>query len=127
VKEGILLVKSVDDTFQQPLLETAGYQVQITTPDDALSSLNEGAFRLVLITTESSVPRTLDLCGQIKSTYPNLRIGLLAQRAEYIPKHECIDAIIRTQYSPNKFLATIRHLMDGQLAEGAMVPDEEDD
>jgi CheY-like chemotaxis protein len=126
VKEKILLVTSVDDTFQQPLLQNEGYQVHITAAEDALSCLRQDEYRLVLITTETSVPKTIELCEQMKSDYPNLGVALIAQRAEYIPSSHCIDAVIRSQYSPQKFLAAIRRLIDGKMAEGATLPNDED-
>jgi len=127
VKEEILLVTSVDDTFQQPLLQNEGYGVQVSKVEDALAFLKQGEFRLVLITTEASVPKTIELCEQMKAAHPDLRVGLIAQRAEYIPSNHCIDAVIRSQHSPQKFLAAIRRLIDGHMAEGANIPDDDGD
>ena len=127
--ESILLITSVDETFQKPLLENEGYRVRVAAARNALEVLQSEEFRLVLVTTETSASDTIELCVQIKTVHPAMRVAVLAQRAEYIPKNACIDAIIRSQHSPNKFLATIRTLVEknGSKAFGAAFSDDDTD
>ncbi len=122
----ILLITGNDDTYRQPLLEAQGYGVHPVHIDQAFDVLKEKPFQLVLITTESGIPETLNFCEQLKNAQPDLRVGILAQRAEYIPPNHCSEVIVRAQYSPAKFLAAIKRLLDGAPTDGRGVLVEDD-
>ena len=108
----ILFVTGTDDTFRKPLLETQGYTVRTANIDNALRQLSMEKFKLALITTEHGITRTIVLCEQLKSAQPELRVGVLAQHSDDIPS-TCVDIVLRMQYSPAKFLAAIRIVMEG--------------
>lgn len=126
MNENILLITGNDDTYRQPLLEAQGYTVLPVKLGDALRALSSKSFQLVLITTESGIAETLAFCEQLKSGYPDLRVGVLAQRAEYVPQNSCADIVVRAQYSPAKFLTAIRRLLEGTPNDGGAVLIEDD-
>jgi hypothetical protein len=126
VNENILLITGNDDTYRQPLLEAQGYFVLPVQIEQALDVLNENAFQLVLVTTESGIAETLSFCEQLKALHPTLRVGILAQRAEYIPPNGCSDIVVRAQYSPAKFLAAVKRLFESTRSEGYGVLVEDD-
>ena len=126
MNENILLITGHDDTYRQPLLEAQGYSVHATRIEQAMNALNGNTYQLVLVTTESGIPETLDFCEQLKAANPNLRVGILAQRAEYIPPNTCSDIVVRAQYSPAKFLAAIKRLLETTESDGRGVLVEDD-
>ena len=109
----ILLVTSHDRALRKPLLESQGYKVEMISSEAVADSLQRARFDLVLIPTDDGVNATLACCEQIKRIDSKICVGVIAQRAEYVPPHPAVDAVIRQQYSPEKFLATIRNLLDG--------------
>jgi CheY-like chemotaxis protein len=126
MNENILLITGHDDTYRQPLLEAQGYSVQRVQIGQAFDALSTTTFQLVLVTTEKGIAETLGFCEHLKATYPNLHVGVLAQRAEYIPISSCADVVVRAQYSPAKFLAAIKRLLDGKVNDGRGVLVEDD-
>ena len=126
LNENILLITGNDDTYRQPLLEAQGYSVRSVDIEHANASLDSGNFQLVLVTTESGVAETLEFCRRLKANNPGLRVGILAQRAEYIPAGGCADIVVRAQYSPAKFLAAIRRLLESEPNDGDAVLVEDD-
>jgi hypothetical protein len=125
----ILLITGNDDTYRQPLLEAQGYSVRKTQLDQASTVLRSEAFQLVLVTTESGIENTLAFCIDAKTAHPSLRVGILAQKAEYIPLHSCADIVVRAQYSPAKFLAAIKRLLEAAPGDvtGVLVEDDAGD
>lgn len=117
MSETILLISKSDEAYRQLLLESDGYSVQRRDAQEARVLLRSERFRLALITTERGLDATLAFCEELKQLDEGMRVVVLAQRAEYLPPHPCVDALIREQYSPGKFLATVRKLMDGTVAE----------
>jgi hypothetical protein len=126
VKERILLIASVDETYRKPLLETQGYQVDSANITNAEESLRSATYKAVLLATDVDGIALLDLCGRVKKAQPHARVGVLAQRAEYIPPNDCIDAIFRNQHSPGKFLSALRTLMSLSPGEKPSNADSED-
>jgi DNA-binding response OmpR family regulator len=118
LNENILLITGNDDTYRQPLLEAQGYSVQATRMDQAMTALDAKDFQLVLITTEHGISETLAFCERLKAARPNLRVGILAQRAEYIPVNTCADVVVRAQYSPAKFLAALKRILEAAPSDG---------
>ena len=108
----ILLITVVDETHRKPLLESQGYMVQTAKPDDIERELGRNEHQLALIGTDNGVAATLEICERMKNLAPELRIGVIAQRSEYVPANSCVDAIIREQHTPRKFLAAVKKLAD---------------
>lgn len=126
MSSAILLITSSDRALRKPLLQSQGYTVEMTSIKAAAGALQNGRFDLALLTTEDGVGATLACCEQVKSLAPNMRVAVIAQRAEYLPPNPAVDAIIRQQYSPERFLATVRRLLDGsQLADSFSAGDGE--
>ncbi len=119
MSDKILLVTTIDETFQQPLLQSQGYDVQRTTIREAFDYLRNDDFQLALVTTESGVENTVTFCQDLKRTYPSMRVGIIAQRAEYLAPDDSVDSIIRMQHSPAKFLATVKKLFGQPSVEGS--------
>ena len=114
LNENILLIAKVDEAYRQLLLESQGYTVRRLDEKQARIVLRSERFRLAMITTERGTAATLALCEELKSFDSEMRVAVLAQRAEYLPPHDCVDALIREQYSPGKFLATVQKLVEGR-------------
>jgi hypothetical protein len=91
-----------------------------------MPALSSNSFQLALVTTESGIPETLAFCEQLKGAHPGLRLGILAQSTEYIPLNSCADLIVRAQYSPAKFLAAVKRVLEGGLTDGHRVLVEDD-
>ena len=108
----ILLVTAKDDTHRKLLLESQGYEVELAPIADACDRARLNELALVLIPTDSGIENTLACCEKIKGAAPEIRIAVIAERAEYIPPNAAIDAIIRQQHSPGKFLTAVRRLLD---------------
>jgi CheY-like chemotaxis protein len=108
----ILLVTATDETHRKPLLESEGYDVTLACVGDACNRVRFSQFALVLIPTDSGIENTLALCENIKAVAPEMRVAVIADRAEYIPPNVAVDAIVRQQHSPGKFLAAVRRLLD---------------
>jgi len=112
----ILLVTAADNTHRKPLLESQGYVVDVVPAALVENRLRHPAvptpYDLALIATEDGVPATLDCCEKMKRIVPRLRIAVIAQRSEYVPPSQAVDAVIRQQYSPGKFLASVKRLLD---------------
>lgn len=125
VKTKILLITSSDDTYRKPLLEADGYEVHTVDINDARPVIGSELYHLVLIGTELAGNTMQEFCQQIRRTRPGVKIGVLAQRADYIPAEDCADVVIRSQHSPGKFLATVRRIVD--LAPGDKFANEGDD
>jgi CheY-like chemotaxis protein len=125
VKERILLITSMDDTYRKPLLETEGYQVHAVPPGEADQKLTSEQYEVVLIATNADGPGMLDFCTKVRNVQPAARIGVVAQRSEYITPNDCIDAVFRNQHSPGKFLAAVRKLIN--LSPGEKQISENDD
>ncbi len=87
--------------------------MQTVASEAVTDTLRSARFDLVLVPTDDGVDATLACCEQIKSIDPRICVGVIAQRAEYVPPHPAVDAVIRQQYSPERFLATVRKLLDG--------------
>jgi len=94
------------------LLESAGYRVVVARHDEVLACLEQEAFQLLLATTDDGVQAALSVCATVKERWPDIKIAVVARRAEYIPEKICVDDIIRVQYTPGKFLARVKRLMD---------------
>ena len=108
----ILLITDLDETHRQLLLESQGYEVQLSRMENALEQLQAEDYQLVLVPTENREMAAFDFCKHLRRQFPSLRIGLIAQRAEYIAASEAVDAVIRIQHSPAKFLSVIKRLVD---------------
>ena len=108
----ILLVTANDDTHRKPLLESEGYDVELDSIDDACKRAYLNQFALVLIPTDSGIDNALACCEKMKAAAPGTRIALIAVHAEYVPQNAPLDAIIRQQHSPGRFLAAVRRLLD---------------
>ena len=108
----ILLITAVDETHRQLLLESQGYLVQTAAHEDVPKHLSEDDYQLALVSTENGVAATLAFCETVKSNFPDVRIVVVAQRAEYIPANDFVDAVIREQHSPGRFLAAVKRLID---------------
>ena len=108
----ILLVTKMDDTHRKPLLESQGYFVEFTSIEVVFARLAENRFHLALLSTDDGAEEALRLSDRMKAEFPSMRIALVAQRAEYVPPNDTIDAVIRQQHSPGKFLAAIQRLID---------------
>ena len=108
----ILLVTDRDNTHRKPLLESEGYQVEVSPIEDFRERLGSIDVGLILMSTDSGIEATLACCGAMKKIAPETRIAVIAQRAEYVPPDPAVDAIIRQQHSPRQFLAAIRRLLD---------------
>ena len=113
----ILLVTSNDRALRKPLLESQGYKVETRPSESVAETLRSAHFDLVLLPTDDGVNATLACCEEIKRHAPEMRVAVIAQRAEYVPPHPAVDAVIRQQYSPERFLATVRRLLDGSALE----------
>jgi hypothetical protein len=126
LNENILLITGNDDTYRQPLLEAQGYSVRRTTIEQAFLALGIGSVQLVLVTSENGIDTTLAFCEQLKAAYPSMRVGILAQRADYIPSRSCADIVVRAQYSPAKFLAAVKRILESPSRDGrgVLVEDE---
>jgi DNA-binding response OmpR family regulator len=111
LSDKILLVTTIDETFQQPLLQSQGYDVQKASLADALQRVENDNFELALVTTETGLPETVAFCQELKRLRPEVRVGVIAQRAEYVGPDGAIDGVIRMQHSPAKFLATVKKLL----------------
>lgn len=112
LSEKILLITALDETHRQPLLESQGYIVRTARIDDALRQLESDDYQLILVPTERGSAETLEFCEQLKNRFPELCIAVIAQRAEYIPLSNSVDAVIREQHSPGRFLAAVKKLLD---------------
>jgi ferredoxin-NADP reductase len=108
----ILLVTEVDETHRQPLLESQGYQVSLAAPGDISNQLRANHFHLALIATDGGIGPTLAICEQMKNLRPNMQVAIIAQRAEYVPASASVNAVIRQQHSPGRFLCAVRTLID---------------
>src|SRR3954471_11369021 len=126
LNENILLITGNDDTYRQPLLEAQGYSVRKAQLDEAASILQTENFHLLLVTTESGIDNTLAFCAEAKTAHPSLRVGILAQRSEYIPPHSSADVVVRAQYSPAKLVAAIKRLLEAAPGDvtGVLVEDD---
>lgn len=114
----ILLVTTDDETHRRPLLESQGYSVQAVSAANAEQGLIDANFDLALVPTEPGVDAVLELCRNLKSKNPQLRVAVIAQRAEYVPADSCVDIVIREQHSPGRFLAAVKKLVDASLPNG---------
>lgn len=108
----ILLVTGRDDMHRKPVLESQGYKVEVAPMEDLTGILLSRCFALVLVSTEIGVDATLACCEKMKSVAPDTRIAVIAERAEYVPPNSAVDAIIRQQHSPGRFLAAVARLLD---------------
>ncbi len=109
----ILLVTPVDEAYRKPLLESEGYEVQIAaTLVSARRALAKDGYELVLVVGDSSTEEMLAFCLDAKKFSPRTRTAVLAQWAEYVPKHPAVDAVIRIHHSPREFLAAVRMLVE---------------
>ena len=118
VSTNILLVTTDDETHRRPLLESQGYLVKAASAAEAEQELEGCDFDLALVPTELEVDSVLEFCRKLKSTNPQLRVAVIAQRAEYVPADSCIDVVIREQHSPGRFLAAVKKLLDVSLPGG---------
>ena len=122
----ILLVTSNDRALRKPLLQSQGYTVGSVPREAVVEALRGVGFDLVLIPTDDGVDTTIACCEQIKRILPKICVAVIAQRAEYVPPNPAVDAVIRQQYSPERFLATVRKLIDGSpLADSFSAGDSE--
>jgi PleD family two-component response regulator len=112
LKERILLITSNDDTYRKPLLETQGYEVRSIDPQEAEDAVQYEHFDVVLFTSDGDLHKLFQFCAKLKKARPRAKLGVVAQRSEYVPGNECIDAVFRNQHSPGKFLAALRKLID---------------
>jgi len=108
----ILLVTALDDTHRQPLLESEGYTVKAVPLSHALAELNADDYHAALVSKEQSAKDTLALCEELKQRFPQLRVAIIAQRAEYVATSPWVDAIIRQQHSPRMFLSAVRRMLE---------------
>ena len=109
----ILLITTADDTFRKLLLESQGYRVETASTEAAHSVVAKGQFHLALLSTDGGAQATIPLSKKLKEVSPATRIAVIAQRAEYVPPSESVEAIIREQHSPGRFLAAVKKLVDG--------------
>jgi CheY-like chemotaxis protein len=108
----ILLVTGNDDTYRKILLESHGYSVTPAQPNEVLSVLHSAQFHLVLVATHEGLSDSAAFCEQIKSSHPNLRVGVVAQHGERTPLESCADIVIHAQYSPAGFLGAINTVLN---------------
>jgi CheY-like chemotaxis protein len=108
----ILLITVLDETHRQLLLESCSYKVTVARSDEAVARLVEETYQLVLATTDDGVDTALKVCATVKKSFPDVKVAIVAHRAEYVPATACADAVIREQYSPGRFLAKVKKLME---------------
>jgi hypothetical protein len=109
----ILLVTSTDDAYRRPLLEAQGYAVRkVGTLAAAGYALTEEDYSTVLLVSEGNLLDILSFCSVLKGKTPRPRTALLAGFTENVPNDAAVDAVIRTQHSPGKFLAMVRILTE---------------
>ncbi len=119
MSQNILFIAKSDEAYRQLLLESEGFTVRRINPQEARVALTAERFPLAVITTEHGPRETIEFCRELKSQAPNMRVLVLAQRAEYLPPDQCIDALIREQYSPGQFVAAVRRLLNGDKSGAA--------
>jgi DNA-binding response OmpR family regulator len=108
----ILLVTPGDESYRGPLLAAEGYAVALAhTLAAARQILEGGACELVLVTTDEGILTVFSFCEQLKILSPRTRTAILARWSEYVPQSDFVDAVIRMQYSPAKFLAAVKTLI----------------
>jgi len=115
----------MDDTFRKLLLESQGYRVEAAAAAAASTLVEREHFQLALLATKGDAKETLELCVKLKRQDPRMRVAIIAQRTEYVPASECVDAVIREQHSPGRFLAAVKKLVDGEPKELFMVTEGE--
>ncbi len=80
--------------------------------DKVLHCLRQQLYQLVLATTDDGVETTLRVCANVKAEFPETKLAIIALRNEYIPNEQAVDVVIREQYSPGRFLAIVKKLME---------------
>lgn len=126
----ILLVATVDEAYHQLLLESQGYTVSKAGMDDALGRIANEPYDLMLVTPEDEMITMLQFCKQAHERRPEMRIVLIARRAEYVPSTDAVHAVLREQSTPGKLLAAVKRTIDGTTEKGMGVPlpqEEEDE
>lgn len=125
----ILLVATVDEAYHQLLLESQGYSVQKARMDEALGLVGGEAYDLMLVTPEGEMVSVLEFCEQAHKKCAEMKIVLIARRAEYVPSTGAVHAVIREQSTPGRLLATIKKTIEGAAEKGMAVPipEEEED
>lgn len=113
MSQNILFIAKSDETYRQLLLESEGFTVRRIDPQEARATLTTERFPLAVITTEHGPQETISFCRELKTHAPYMRVLVLAQRAEYLPPDQCIDALVREQYSPGQFVSAVRRLLNG--------------
>ncbi|MGZ4789571.1 MAG: hypothetical protein ACXVZX_13725 [Terriglobales bacterium] len=108
----ILLVTALDDTHRQLLLQSQGYAVVVVRHAEVLECLRRERYQLVLTTTDDGMQAVTDVCAKVREHFPDVKVAVVAQRSEYVPGQDCMDAVIRQQHSPAKFLSIINKLME---------------
>jgi CheY-like chemotaxis protein len=111
LNQKILLITGKDDTYRRPLLEAQGYRVKSAQMAEALLTLNDERFQLVLVNTEDGIMTAVTFCKRLRAEHPEQRIAIVASRAEDVPDDHCADGIIRVQHSPAKLVGAINTLL----------------
>lgn len=110
-RRNILLVTGSDDAYRRDLLESQGYCVTSVQGDQALPALERQKFHFVLVTSGTGIANAAEFCGKVKTNYPKMCIGVVAQHGERAPLEAFADVIIRAQYSPAAFLGAINTVL----------------
>jgi DNA-binding NtrC family response regulator len=118
VQRKILLVTTVDEAYHQLLLKAQGYDVEKSNRKEADKVLSSDNFDVVVVTPDGNVEDTLAFCDETRRRHPRMRIVLIARRAEYVPPNSAVDAIIREQSTPAKFLSTIKTTLESPAEKG---------
>jgi DNA-binding NtrC family response regulator len=110
----ILLVDG-DETLQglrTLMLRLRGYQVdRVSTLEQAARGVTEKHYHLVLIDVQRHPGAGLELCEELKTASPGLKVAFLADHTLYLPAQTCPDQVIARQDGPEHFLRQVDELL----------------
>jgi CheY-like chemotaxis protein len=106
----ILLLNS-ETTFRL-LLQFRGYETAVAESyQEAREMLAAERFDLVLVQIEFEREGALQFCNELKQSFPDLKVALLAHHTLYFPPNSCPDDVIARQDGPVQFLQQVEQLV----------------
>lgn len=106
----ILLLNS-EPTFRM-LLQFRGYETAVAASfQEAREMLAAEPYQLIIVQIEFEREAALRFCDEVKHSYPQLKVALLAHHTLYFPPASCPDGVIVRQDGPTQFLQQVEQLV----------------
>ncbi|MCU1286185.1 MAG: hypothetical protein JWO13_2535 [Acidobacteriales bacterium] len=108
----ILLFTRQPELMHGELLRSQGFQVDVVrTLAEASSLIQSRRYQLALLTVNENSKDALEFCEESKKTAPQTLVALLRSGRVHIPKSECPDDVLETDFNPAKFIRQVNDLV----------------